>query len=285
MMIHHGRAHTRRTVGRLPPRRHRGPRRARAAGPRRRPGRPAQAAGESARRSGRRGAPVRPRVAARSGPEGGRAVTASYESEAEILKLARVLGVEPTRLEYLARVDADDLQAFRAQLTDTLSDANIAVLQRMALAARLLPGGILAKIAEKVFGPLLCARIAGVVDVARGVDVAKRLHPRFLAEVAAELDPRRASAIITRIPLDTGLAVAAELASKEDWITLGRFVGHLPDPTVRQALERIDDPSLLRIAFVPDDKRRIDHVVGLLPAGRLGGLVTAASADVDLWTP
>ncbi|MFJ7218627.1 hypothetical protein [Amycolatopsis sp. NPDC098790] len=209
----------------------------------------------------------------------------NYEAEAEVLKLARVLDVEPARLEYLARVAPADLQAFRAQVTDTLFDANLAVLQRMALAARLLPGGLLAKIAEKVFGPLLCARIAGVVDVARGVDVAKRLHPRFLAEVAAELDPRRASAIISRIPLDTVLAVANELARKQDWITLGRFVGHLPDPTVRRALDEIDDPGLLRIAFVLDDKSRVDHVVGLLPAHRLGRLITAAGADEDLWTP
>ncbi|VVJ19328.1 Uncharacterised protein [Amycolatopsis camponoti] len=208
-----------------------------------------------------------------------------YAAEAEILKLARVLDVEPARLEYLARVDADDLQAFREQVTDTLFDANIAVLQRMALAARLLPGGVLAKIAEKVFGPLLCARIAGLVEVSRGVDVAKRLHPRFLAEVAAELDPRRASAIISRIPLETVLAVAAELGRKEDWITLGRFVGHLPDPTVRRALDEIDDPGLLRIAFVLDDKNRIDHVVGLLPAHRLGRVITAAGADEALWTP
>ena len=123
-----------------------------------------------------------------------------YASRAEILKLARVLDVEAERLEYLARVDADDLRAFREQVTDALFDAHVSVLQRMALAARLLPAPVLAKIAEKVFGPLLCARIAGLVDVGRGVDVAKRLQPRFLAEVAADLDPRRASAIISRIP-------------------------------------------------------------------------------------
>ncbi|MFJ1762925.1 hypothetical protein ACIOD2_21620 [Amycolatopsis sp. NPDC088138] len=210
---------------------------------------------------------------------------ANYEAEAEILKLARVLGVESDGLEYLARVDADDLKAFREQVTDTLFDANIAVLQRMALAARIVPSPVLAKIAEKVFGPLLCARIAGVVDASRGVDVAKRLSPRFLSEVAADLDPRRASAIISRIPLETVLAVAGELAGREDWITLGRFVGHLPDPTVRRCLEEIDDPGLLRIAFVLDDKSRVDHVVGLLPAHRLGRVITAAGADEDLWVP
>ena len=66
---------------------------------------------------------------------------ASYAAEAEILKLARVLDVEPARLAYLARVDADDLQAFRDQVTDTLFDANAAALQRMALAARVVPVG------------------------------------------------------------------------------------------------------------------------------------------------
>jgi hypothetical protein len=212
-------------------------------------------------------------------------VSENYASRAEILKLARVLDVPPESLDYLARVDADDLQAFREQVTDSLFDAHLTVLERMALAARLIPAPILAKIAEQVFGPLLCARIAGLVDVSRGVEVAKRLEPQFLAEVATQLDPRRASAIIARIPLDTVVAVAAELARREDWITLGRFVGHLPDETVRRSLDVVDDAGLLRIAFVLDDKRRIGHVMSLLPDGRLARLITAAGADEELWAP
>ncbi|GAA4546608.1 hypothetical protein [Amycolatopsis samaneae] len=209
----------------------------------------------------------------------------NFAARAEILKLARVLGVEPENLDYLERVDEDDLRAFREQVTDTLFDANLVVLQRMALASRLLPGAVLAKIAERVFGPMLCARIAGLVDVNRGIDVAKRLSPRFLAEVAAELDPRRASAIIARIPLDTVVEVARELTRREDWITLGRFVGHLPDATVQRSLEVVGDADLLRIAFVLDDKSRIDHVVALLPAGRLTKVLRATVDDEDLWDP
>ncbi|QRP44910.1 hypothetical protein [Amycolatopsis sp. FDAARGOS 1241] len=203
----------------------------------------------------------------------------------EILKLARVLDVEPARLAYLGDVDPADLQLFREQVTTTLFDANLVVLERMALASRLLPAPVVAKIAEKVFGPLLCARIAGLVDVSRGVDVAKRLPPKFLASVAAELDPRRATSIITRIPIDTVVAVAGELTRREDWITLGRFVGHLPDPTVRRSLDVLDDAALLRTAYVLDDKSRIDHVLGLLPAGRLPRLIRAAGADESLWEP
>ncbi|MEU3765207.1 hypothetical protein AB0E55_09115 [Amycolatopsis keratiniphila] len=211
--------------------------------------------------------------------------TENFASQAEILKLARVLGTSPERLSYLENVDAAELQAFREQVTDTLFDANLAALERMAMASKLVPSPILAKIAEKVFGPLLCARIAGLVDVSRGVDVAKRLKPPFLADVAAELDPRRASAIIARIPLDTVVEVAGELVRREDWITVGRFVGHLPDPTVRRALAVIGDEALIRIAFVLDDKSRIDHVLGLLPEARFRGLLQVAAADEDLWAP
>ncbi|HWD00915.1 MAG TPA: hypothetical protein VG674_00390 [Amycolatopsis sp.] len=203
----------------------------------------------------------------------------------EILKLARVLDVEPERLGYLSDVDVADLQLFREQVTTTLFDANLVVLERMALASRLLPAPVVAKIAEKVFGPLLCARIAALVDVWRGVDVAKRLSPEFLASVAAELDPRRATAIITRIPLDTVVAVAKELTRRADWITLGRFVGHLPDPTVRRSLDLVGDAGLLRTAYVLDDKSRIDHVLGLLPEDRLPRLIRAAAADETLWEP
>ncbi|WP_370947008.1 hypothetical protein AB5J62_05475 [Amycolatopsis sp. cg5] len=201
-------------------------------------------------------------------------------SEAEVLKLARLLGDSPDRFAYLNDVDPDDLRKLREQVTDVLFDADLQVLQRMAMATRVIPAPVLAKIGEKVFGPLLCARIAGLVDVSRGVDVAKRLTPKFLADVAVELDPRRASRIIADIPPATVSKVAAELVGREDWITVGRFVGHLPDGTVKACLAVIDDPALLQIAYVIDDKSRIDHVVGLLPSKRLAGL--AEDADEAL---
>ncbi|WP_205660680.1 hypothetical protein [Amycolatopsis antarctica] len=204
------------------------------------------------------------------------------ESRAEILKLARVLDTAPDRLGFLAEVPAADLRAFREQATDLLFDANEAVLQRMALASKLVPAPVLAKIAQRVFGPLLCARIAGLVDVARGVDVASRLSPTFLADVAAQLDPRRASRIIARIPGDTVAAVASELTRREDWITIGRFVGSLPDSTVSASLEALDDSALLQSSYVLDDKSRAGNVVELLPAKRYLPILRAADAG-DLW--
>ncbi|GAB3473789.1 hypothetical protein [Amycolatopsis cihanbeyliensis] len=203
-------------------------------------------------------------------------------AQAEVLKLSRLLKAPPERFDFLERVPPEDLRLLRERATDLLFDSNLGALRRMAVASRLLPGAVLARIAERVFGPALCARVAGLVDVPRGVDVARRLSPGFLADVAAELDPRRASEIISGIPAPTVAEVAGELAGREDWITLGRFVGHLPAPAVSASLARIPDAALLRIAFVIDEKDRIDHVIGLLPPERFAGLARAA-AEHDLW--
>jgi hypothetical protein len=201
----------------------------------------------------------------------------------EILKLARVLGTGPERLGYLDRVDPADLRKLREQVTDALFDTNLVALQRMALASKLLPAALLAKIAERVFGPLLSARIAALVEPARGIDVAIRLPPAFLADVAAEVDPRRAGELIAGVPAETVAAIAAELTRREDWVTIGRFLGALPDETVLASLDVVTDTALLHVLFVLEDKTRIDDILRLLPDRRFEWLMRTA-AEQRLWT-
>jgi hypothetical protein len=63
---------------------------------------------------------------------------------------------------------------------------------------------------------------------------------------------------------------------------MGRFVGHLSDAAVTEALGGTDDRALLRVAFVLDDKDRLDELIGQLPERRLAGIVQTA-ADDALW--
>jgi len=193
-------------------------------------------------------------------------------AEAEIRKLARVLGVDRERLSYLADVPRDDLRELRERTTTVLFDAHLGVLERMAGASKLLPPPLLAKMAERVFGPLLAARIAGLVDPARGAEIAGRLSPGFLADVAAELDPRRANGIIAKLPSRVVVAVARELARRRDWITIARFVDHLPDGTIVTSLEFIPDDALPEVAALLDDPAKIAKVRDLLPAERVARL-------------
>jgi hypothetical protein len=204
------------------------------------------------------------------------------ESRVEILKLARLLDIDPDRLGYLEAVPADDLRRLRDKTTDRLFDADGHALQRVAAASRLLPAPLAASIGQRAFGPLLCARVAGRLDPGRGVELAGRMPSEFLAEVAVGLDPRRARDVIVRIPVEQIVEVTRVLVERREHVAMGRFVGHLSDEAIAAALEVIDDESLLRIVFVLEAKQRLDHVAGLLPEPRLGGLVRAA-AKAKLW--
>jgi len=169
----------------------------------------------------------------------------ALRSRAEVLKLARLLGRAPERLDYLQDVPISDLRLLREQVTDVLFGAQSTALARLAAASKVLPVGLMATIAEKAFGPLVSARIAGLLEPSRAVDVAARLPPAFLADVAIELDPRRASDVIARIPAGQIADVTRELVRRDEHVTMGRFVGHLSDEALSAAIDEMDDAVLL----------------------------------------
>jgi hypothetical protein len=201
---------------------------------------------------------------------------------AEVLKLARMLERRPDQLSYLEQLPLEDLRELRERITEVLWNAHDGVLNRLATASKLLPSGISATISERAFGPLLSARLASLLDPERAVDVATKLSPPFLADVAIELDPRRASEVIGRIPPGQISEITRELVSREEYVTMGRFVGHLRDDAILAALAAMDDRSLLQIGFVLEEKERLQELVSLLSEERLAGIVQAA-ADGLLW--
>jgi hypothetical protein len=204
------------------------------------------------------------------------------EVRAEVLKLARLLRRDPETLGYLELVPATDLQALRDQVTDVLFSANLSTLSRLAAASRLLPIRVVAAIGERAFGPLLAARIAGLLDPQRAVEMASTMPIGFLADVAVELDPRRASAVITRIPAERIALITRELLRRGEYVTMGRFVGHLSDAAVRAAVGEMDERALLCVAFVLESKDNLEELIEVLPSGRLDRVVEVAARE-DLW--
>ncbi len=207
--------------------------------------------------------------------------------QAEVLKLARLLRRDPGELQYLEAVPAADLRALREQVTELLFTADGRVLSRLAAASKLLPIRVVATIGERAFGPVLAARIAGLLDPNRAVEMAETMPIGFLADVAVELDPRRISDVISRITPARIAAVTRELVRREEYVTMGRFVGQLGDDAVRAAFEVLDDRALLRVAFVLEATDRLDHLMGLLPPERLdrAGRCRGAGGHVDPGVP
>lgn len=204
--------------------------------------------------------------------------------QAEQLKLARFLDVEPAVLDALLAVPAADLHRLREQITHASFANDEALFKRVVAASRLLPVPVLALLSEKVLGPLLSARIAGRMDVKRGVGIASRLPPKFLAAVCLSLDPQHTRELVAAIPVRQIVDVALELAAQDEHVTMGRFVDIISNQAIEAVMARLDDNTdRLRTAFFAENKPRLDAIVGLLSTARLRELIRTAASDADLW--
>jgi hypothetical protein len=203
-------------------------------------------------------------------------------ARAETMKLAQLLGTEPDELAYLRDCSPESLALLRMQITDVLFDGEAVILKRVADASGLLPIGLVATIAEKAMGALLCGRLAGVLPPDRAAEVAVRLSPEFLAEVATQTDPRRAVAVIGKIPPGSAAGVARILTAQRRYVAMGRFVAFLDDAALRDCLPELDDEALLRTAYTLEGKNRLDHLIGLVPDERIEQ-VPATAQERGLW--
>lgn len=206
----------------------------------------------------------------------------SLDGGVEILKLARLLGAEPEDLGCLQYVAPQDIRDLREQVTGAVFDADRQLLQRVAAATKIVPSKLAAAIAQQALGPLLSARVTGLLEPARAVEIAARLPTDFLADLAVELDPRRASRVIAEIPAKQIGQITEELAEREEYIAMGGFVGHLPEASLRAATEAVDDETLLLTAYVIDAKGNLGALVKLLPEERLESIIRTAH-EADLW--
>jgi hypothetical protein len=209
-------------------------------------------------------------------------MSTAIESQAEVIKIARSLGLAPEALGYLLEVDSEDLARLREQVSQAMFAGSAERFTLIAAASRVIPVSVAATIAQRALGPLLGAQMAGLLDPARAVRLAGRLQPEFLADVAMHLDPARAAAVISELPADLVGEVATVLAGRGDFVTMGRFVSYLEPGVISATFSRIPDAAMLQSAFVMEGKDRLDAIVALLPPDRIPRLMAAARAD-ELW--
>ncbi|MFI4978186.1 MAG: hypothetical protein ACHP93_06505 [Solirubrobacterales bacterium] len=199
------------------------------------------------------------------------------ESRAETAKLGRLLGVEDLQaLAFLLPVPARELRDYREAVTDLLYDDDRELLQRAADASRLLPARTLAAIGERALGPLICARLSGLLDPRRSVEVSDHFTVDFLARLAAELDPRRAAEVVSAIATDTVVAVSLAMAANREHVAMGRFVAYLDEAALSRCVEALGDEHLLRVVFVMEGDERLTSVFEMIGAERAARMLAAA---------
>ncbi|PTQ89144.1 hypothetical protein [Agitococcus lubricus] len=206
------------------------------------------------------------------------------EASAELQKIAQLLSVPSTSLSFLEHLPASELAQIRGLTTDKLFNDGRKLFQKLASASKLMPAGITASIGEKVFGPMLCARIASEMPHQRAVELAQKMSIPFLAKVTLELDPRRVKDIIQNMPLDKMRAVAKELLSSHQYIVMGGFVGFMKPENLKIILSDVsNEEALLHIGFFIEEKRIVSDIMRLLPKDRLKKLIACMRVNKELW--
>lgn len=203
--------------------------------------------------------------------------------QAEILKLARFLDVAPEKLSMLDSVPAESIRRLREQATEQFFASDEAFFRRLVSASRLLPISILTVVAEKVLGPMLSARVAGQMDIDRGVGIAERLPTEFLATLCLSLDPKHTRELVRAIPERRLRDVARELAAREEHVTMARFVDILDPQVIASVVEEIDDAALLHSAFFAENRARLEEIMAQLSEARLKRIIEAAADNAELW--
>lgn len=204
--------------------------------------------------------------------------------QAELVKLARTLGIETTKLEFLPAIDPMDLRALRHRITHTLFDQHLRLFQRLADAGRLLPAGVNALISEKVFGPMLSARVAGLLSPNKALEISGKLSFEFQADLCLTLDPRSAPDLLRSMPVKNVVGVARVLMARGEYITMARFVDCLSDAAIKSVVDDTqNDEALLRIGFYVESADRLSHAISLIPDARLEALIrSSVTGDPEL---
>lgn len=206
-------------------------------------------------------------------------------TRAELVKLSRTLGAKPDAVAFLAPVGYQGLRDLGERVSALLHDEHRPALRKLADAARLLPATLVAKMSERVFGPMLSARVSGLMAPDRAIEVAGKLHTTFLADVCVEMDPRSASELLWRMPAKIVVEVAQLLLKRREYLTMARFVDDLTDESIRAVTQSItDDEALMRIGAYVERPARLEELILLLPPQRLKAVVTrtaTGSAEVQ----
>ena len=207
------------------------------------------------------------------------------EVQAETIKLARLLGVPESRLQGYSHLDAVSLRAIRESASAAIFDDARPMLVRVAAASKLLPVSLIAMVAEKIFGTMLCARTVGLIAPQRALEVTLKLPDAFLADASSQIDPRSVKELIAGIPVARVKTIAAQLIQRRDYVTMGRFVDYVPRETIRSVIESIrDNAVLLHVAFYVENKSRLNDIMDLLPESRLREIVRlAGGAHSEMW--
>jgi hypothetical protein len=207
-------------------------------------------------------------------------------TQSEIDKLGETLALDPDQLAFLSELPPEELRSLRVSVYERMFELDRVLFERLAMLGARLPAAATARVAERLFGPIISARVVAEMPTAPALAVAERVSPAFFADAAPYLDPRRLRDMIPRLPVERAVEVARELVSRGQFMTVSRFVDFVTDEQTRAVVDAIDDEAaILRVAFYMGSKNRMDHLFRTLAPERIERMVRRVEQQPDELLP
>lgn len=207
----------------------------------------------------------------------------NIETQAEILKLSRLLENDEQELAFLMDQSPEALRGFRGALSGFYYERHQDSYHRLASLSKLLPTGASAKLATTLLGTVLSAGIASELAPERAIKLARKLPDDFLARLCLHLEPGHSKALLMEMPVDVVSAVARELLAMEEYITLARFVGVIPLAGLEAVVATLTNgEAMVKIGLYLEDKSKLNTVLGLLSDDQQRATLIAAT-EHELW--
>ncbi len=201
------------------------------------------------------------------------------ELQAEREKLGRLLDTTADEIQVLDAIGVDGMRQLRTTVEAHIFDRGAKRFAGLAKSSRLLPGKISGLIAQRALGPRLAAQVTGLLEPELAVNLAKHVSTPFQADLCQFLDPRRAGPVLRAMPVPVVVETSRELVSREEYITMARFVDDLLDAQIQAVSAILDAEALLWIGFYIESGERLSQLMAMLDDQAVLGTMRAAAEN------
>jgi hypothetical protein len=200
----------------------------------------------------------------------------SLDVRGEVIKLARELDVAAAELDFLEQASRDDVHRLRVGIEEALDRRHRPFYRRLEASSRLLPPSVALKIARMSFTPLVVARISEDIPPDRGIKMTEQTPIDYMGELLLYMNPQRMVESVRTMPLRLMKPMIAELARREEFITLGRYLGVLASEQIPDVVAEIQDGrTLLLCGFHDEDPSNLDEVVAAMSDEQVASILQA----------
>jgi hypothetical protein len=199
-----------------------------------------------------------------------------------MVRLARLLAIEPGELQGLDEVPADDVRALHDLISESYFAAGREQFSRVAGLSRTLPSAVAGKLAERFLPPVFGARTAEMLEPDKAADLVTRLSIRYLADLSLALDPTRSRPVVRAIPASRVGEVAAELFRRREHVAMAEFAATVTPQALAAAIEAADGRDLLEVIALITWNDEIEMVFKRLPGVKVDAIL-AEVIDGGRW--